>query len=246
MSPLPISSPAPSAARPSAPARVTRDVVHRARHHLRHRRRARWTTAAFGLAFVLVAAACGSSKTTTTAAGSSTTAASGSASATAYRDCLQKHGVTLPAGGFRGGAGGSGTGAGASGAAGATPPNPSTGSAPTGSGGAGAGFRNNPKFAAAQKACASLRPKGSFGGRGGAAGSSAFQAFASCMQSHGIAMGRRPASGSSTTAGSASSTTVDTSSPAYQAALGVCKALLPAGSTGRFGGGSTTSTTAAA
>ncbi len=247
MSPLPVSSPTSARRAPAAPTPVVDDPVHRARPNALHRRRARWAAGSLALALVVLASACGASKTTTTTGGGSTatTGGSTSASAAAYRSCLAKHGVTLPTGGFRGGGGGSGSASGATGSA-STPPSAPV--APTGVGsGSGGGFRNNPKFAAAQKACASLRPKGSFGG--GAAGSSAFQAFASCMTTHGITMGRRPGSSTSgsTATSSAPPTSVDTSSPAYQAAYAVCKALLPAGSTGRFGGGtSSPSTTAAA
>jgi len=213
-------------------------VVCRARPLHRHRRRARWTAATLGLALVVLAAACGSSKSTTTASGASSTTAkgaSGRAALSAYASCLSKNGVKLPAGfgvgGFRGGARPT---------TGGTAPTGSvpTGSAPSGSvpargaGGAGAAFRNDPAFQKAQKACAGLRPKGSFGG--GGAGSTAFQAFVSCMSSHGITVRGRGGfgpggSGSSTssTASTVPATTVDTSSAQYQAAYAVCKALLP-------------------
>ena len=181
---------------------------------------------------LLLLAACGAKSSASSAGATSTTAkgASGAAGFTAYRDCLAKNGVKLPAGGFRGAGGGTGAPAG-SGAP--------TGTFPAGGagGGAGASFRNNPAFQKAAKACASLRPKGGFGG---GAGRTAFQAFASCMSSHGITIrGRGFDGGSSSTSSSVPPTSVDTSSPQYQAAYGVCKALLPAGA------GSTTTTAAA-
>jgi hypothetical protein len=62
----------------------------------------------------------------------------------AYRNCLQLHGVTLPA------------------RPGGTP---ATGSSTTTTGGApGGGFANNPAFRAARQACAALLPAGSAAG----------------------------------------------------------------------------------
>lgn len=172
----------------------------------------------------MLAAACGTSKSSTTAAGgTSTTAKGGSSSSSfaAYAACLKKNGVTLPAGLGAGRPGGS---AGSGAPTGTFPPG-----GLRGAGGAAGSFRNNPAFQKAQKACASLRPSGGgFGGRGGA-GNSAFQAFASCMSSHGITIRGRGfgGPGSSSTSSSVPASTVDTSSPQYQAAYGTCKALLP-------------------
>ena len=89
------------------------------------------------------------------------------------------------------------------------------------------GFGGNSKAQAALKQCASLQPKGGFpGGPGGAGGSSstAFAAYRNCMKLHGVTV-------PSVTPGSSTSTpsTVDTSSPTYQAAQTACKALLPTG-----------------
>ncbi len=176
---------------------------------------------------MLVAAGCGT-KSSPAGASTATSGKSGSSSFTAYRDCLAKNGVKLPSGaGFRG-AGGSG-GAAGSGAPTGTFPARGTGTGP------GAALRNNPAFQKAQKACASLRPTGGFGG---GAGSTAFQAFASCMSSHGITVRGRGFGGSGSSSTSVPATTVDTSSPQYQAAYGTCKALLPTP-------GASTSTTAA-
>ena len=142
----------------------------------------------------------------------------------AFQKCLSKHGLKLPArGASRGGP--------PSGFSGGTPP--SFG----GSGGSG-GFGGNSKAQAALKQCASLQPKGGFpggpGGPGGAGGSSstAFAAYRNCMKLHGVTV-------PSVTPGSSTSTpsTVDTSSPTYQAAQTACKALLPTG-TGTTSGSS--------
>lgn len=76
----------------------------------------------------------------------------------AFRDCLVKHGVTTPTFG-QPGSGTPGTG---------TP-----GSAP----------KLSAKTQKAEAACASLRPKGGFGG-GFRAGGTAFAAFTSCMKDH--------------------------------------------------------------
>lgn len=164
-----------------------------------------------GVLGVLLAAcsSSGSAAPTSTSA-SSKTSSSSSSSATAYRNCLSQHGVTLP--NFSHGGGASGTGGFGEG-----------GSRPSGSGGFG-GFANNPKFAAAEKACASLRPKGGFGGgfgRGGA-NSTAFAAYRNCLKLHGVTL---PAPGS--TPSSSPPTTLDTSSATYQAAAAACASLRP-------------------
>ncbi len=187
-------------------------------------RGSRYVAAAMAIgALGILLAACssaGSASTTT-----STTTASGSKGSTstafaAYTKCLSQHGVTLPnfkgrrpsagggpEGGFTPGSGGGGT--------------PGGGSFP----GRGAGgFANNPKYAAAEKACASLRPKGGsgfgFGGHG--ANSAAFAAYTNCLKLHGVTV---------------TNGVPDRSSAAFTAASAACAALRPAP-------GSTTSTTA--
>jgi hypothetical protein len=97
--------------------------------------------------------------------GTSSSASSGSGSTEAYFNCLRSHGVKIPAsrptaapsGGF-GGFGGGSSGA-------------------------------DSTFQKARQACASLRPSGGFGGFGGGGFgggfAEAFQAFRSCMSSHG-------------------------------------------------------------
>ncbi len=142
----------------------------------------------------------------------------------AFQKCLSKHGLKLPARGGSSGGPPSGFTPPSSGASGGTPPS---------FGGSG-GFGGNSKAQAALKQCASLQPKGGFpGGPGGAGGSSstAFAAYRNCMKLHGVTV-------PSVTPGSSTSTpsTVDTSSPTYQAAQTACKALLPTG-TGTHAGG---------
>ncbi|HEV8296344.1 MAG TPA: hypothetical protein VGQ20_03575, partial [Acidimicrobiales bacterium] len=103
----------------------------------------------------------------------------------------------------------------------------------TGESGDAGGLRNNPAFAEAMQACASLAPAG--GGLGGAngAGSAAFDAYASCMKDHGVEVGsglRGGASGATGATGSSGTppTTVNRDDPAFIAANQVCEALLPA------------------
>jgi len=163
----------------------------------------------------LILAACGSSSasTTTTGATSSTTppspaagssgssGASGAASFAAYQKCLSQHGVTLPAFSGRPPSGTGGT--------------PGGGSVPPGGGSGfrGGGFANNPKFAAAEKACAGLRPKGGFGG-GFARGrnSAAFAAYTNCLKLHGVTV---------------TNGVPDRSSAAFTTAAAACAALRP-------------------
>jgi hypothetical protein len=127
----------------------------------------------------LALAACGSSSsgggassTTTTAAAAGAQGARGTQGAAfqKFQDCLKDNGVTLPTRGQRpGGNGGGGNGYGPP--AGGT----STDGAPPAGAGAGGGFANNPKFAAAMKACAKLRPQGLGAGRRGGPGGGRFQ-----------------------------------------------------------------------
>ena len=193
-------------------------------------------TGLVGVLCVLVVSACGSSSasggatttsTTTTTTGGTTT--TGSASFTAYQNCLKAHGVSFPAGGFGGGFGrGPGGATGASGA-GDTTTTPTTGATgPSGASGPG-GFRRRALTPTQQKAfnaCSSLRPSGGFGGfgggvAGGGAGSTnnpAFAKFQTCLKNHGV------------TTGSGFSRTSTTERSAFAA----CRSLLPQGG---FGGG---------
>ncbi|MGD0344376.1 MAG: hypothetical protein ABSB55_05405 [Acidimicrobiales bacterium] len=160
-----------------------------------------------------VTAASASTTTTTPGSGKS---GSSTAAMKAYETCLAKHGVKLPTGRF--------------GSGGTRPSFPagSGGTRPSFPGGTGAGFPNS-KFAKAEKACASLRPKGTFGlggsGGGGFSDSAAFAAYSSCLKLHGVTL---PASyRPSGTVGSSSSTTTLAQSPKMKAALAACAPLLP-------------------
>jgi hypothetical protein len=165
----------------------------------------------------LLLAACSSGSASTTSTTSKSSAASKkttSSSFTAYRNCLSQHGVTLP--NFSRGNHGTGASPGTGGFTGGT--------APSGAGGGFRGAANNPKFAAAEKACASLRPKGGFGGgfggRGGVS-STAFAAYRNCLKLHGVTLPTRGTSSNSPPS------TADTSSAAYQAAAAACASLRP-------------------
>jgi hypothetical protein len=175
--------------------------------------------------------ACGSSGASSSG---TTTTTTPKPSTAAFTACLKSHGVTLPSfgggtgGGFGGGTGGGGFGGGAGGGG-------------FGGGTGGGGFASNPKFSAAFKACASLRPKGGFGGNG--ADSVAFKAYTNCLKIYGVTLpsGRFRAPGSTSTS---TSTTTPASAAKLKNAEAKCVALLPKGF-GRGGvpGSSTTTTT---
>ena len=130
-------------------------------------------------------AACGSSSSSS----SSTTAVAAAggppstASRTALRTCLRQHGVKLPArpGGFRNGGRAGATGAGGGPPAGAF----------FGGGGSGARFRNNPKLAAAFKACGGR----AFPRRRFRLSHSAVNRFVACVRQHGYKMPKANFSG---------------------------------------------------
>ncbi len=94
--------------------------------------------------------------TSATPTAAATAAASPSPGASAYLTCLEQHGVKVPA----------------------TRPSARPTARPT------AFPSANPTMTKARQACASLRPKGGFGGRGGRFGA-AFTAFRTCMADHG-------------------------------------------------------------
>ena len=148
-----------------------------------------------------------SASTTTTTTPGSGNSGSTTAAMKAYETCLAKHGVKLPTGRF--------------GSGGTRPYLPA---------GSGAGFSNS-KFAKAEKACASLRPKGTFGfgggGFGGFSDSAAFAAYSSCLKLHGVtppASYHRP---SGTVGSSTSTPTTLAESPKLKDALAACAPLLP-------------------
>ena len=101
---------------------------------------------------------------------------------------------------------------------------------PTGRFGSGAGFSNS-KFAKAEKACASLRPKGTFGfgggGFGGFSDSAAFAAYSSCLKLHGVALPASYHRPPGTVGSSTSTSTTLAESPKLKDALAACAPLLP-------------------
>jgi hypothetical protein len=203
------------------------------------------------LAAVLVLAACGG-KSGSSAGASNTSPTTSTAPAgqggqsggnggrfgsalAAFRDCMSSHGITLPTRPRNGNR---------------TPPSTTPGETfpPPGAGGGGGGgfgfgfgnfadrFNTPPagvdptEYKAALTACRSKLPTGN-----GFADNSAFQAYRSCLQDHGVTL---PSSGS---AGSASG--INRNDPKVQAALKTCAPLLPAGFGRRGGTGSSTTTT---
>jgi len=171
----------------------------------------------------IILAACGSSSPAGSKANASTSKSSGTASLTAYTNCLKQHGVTLP--NFANGSGPPGGG-------GSVPSGTPPSFGPGGSAPAGGNFGNNPKFQKAATACKNLRPSGSsgFGGPGGSGGfnSSSFAAYRNCLNLHGVTL---PTRGAASGAGSTPPTTFDQSSPTVKAALAACAALQPSAST---------------
>jgi hypothetical protein len=113
--------------------------------------------AAAGCAALLLIAGCGQAKSAAaTAPSSASSASSAGSSITAYLTCLRQHGVNVPT----------------------ARPTVRPTARPTGGFGAGSATMQK-----ARQACASLRPAGGFGGGQFAA---AFQAFRTCMASHGV------------------------------------------------------------
>ena len=205
--------------------------------------------AAFVAGSSLLVAACGGSGSGAASASGSTTStvAGGAAAQTAFRDCLKKQGVTLPAGfGDRGP--GSRPGGG-SGPAGGPPGGFAGGSgAPGGRFGGFAGGAGGQKFQKAFQACRGTLPAGGFrGGRGG--DPQALQAYLSCLRDHGVNVpaftrpSTPPAGGSGPVGPNGrgqSALRAVRNDPKFAAANKTCRPLLPT-----FAGGSTTSTTTA-
>jgi hypothetical protein len=131
-------------------------------------------------------AACGSSSGGDSA--SSTNSSAGQAQRTdqstafkKFQDCLKDNGVTLPNRGRRPGSGGQGSGYG-------TPPTGTDGT-PSAGGAPGGSFANNPKFQAAMKACAKLRPQSLRGGPGAGGPQQnikAFTPYLTCLKDQGL------------------------------------------------------------
>jgi len=157
-----------------------------------------------GAAVALAAVACGSSPKATVAGAAGTTTTTDPRAA--YRSCLAQHGVNLPARD----PGGNGP----------RPTDPGATSGPRPSITLPAGV-DQATFDAARQACASLQPAaGGNGARG-----QAFQAYASCLQDHGVTV---PTTGGATTGGPGGGFRgIDRSDPAFQAADQVCAPLRP-------------------
>jgi hypothetical protein len=140
-------------------------------------------------------AACGSSSggDSTNSAGASAGQGQGANQSAAFKkfqDCLKDNGVTLPDRGQRPG-GGQGDGYGPPAGGDGAPPTGTNGTPPAGGAPSG-GFANNPKFQAAMKACAKLRPQGLRDGRGGPGGAGpqqsikAFTPYLTCLKDQGL------------------------------------------------------------
>ncbi len=155
----------------------------------------------------LVASGCGTAAAPTASAGT----APPSPNANSYLTCLRQHGVSVPA---------------------ARPSGAPT-ARPTvfPSGGFGGG---NPAMQKARQACASLRPKGGFGGlrRGGFG--AAFTAFRTCMAAHGETIPATRPTAPPTPAPSSSPGAdrflngLNPANPKVAAALKACESKLPA------------------
>jgi len=196
------------------------------------------------VALALLVTACGGGSSKTATGTTTTTTARGAARAArlaAYRQCLQSHGVTLPAN-AGGGFGGFGAGAGRR-AAGDT-----SGTAPTTTLPPGV---TEQQWQAAVTACASQLPA-----RGNLQNNPQFQVYYNCLQTylmtHGATTlpplsqvgggffggGGGPGGPAGTTAGD----TTTTANPTLQAARDHCAALRPTFGGGAAGGATSTST----
>jgi len=175
-------------------------------------------------------AACGSSSSGGSSAGTGTSTTAGaagnqSAAFQKFQDCLKQNGVTLPSRGQRGAGGGYGPPPGGGTGTNGAPPAGGTGTPPAGAPGAGFGA-NNPKMAAAMKACAKLRPKGSFGagrragGAGGQQNIKAFTPYLTCLKDKGLDV--KVSDGFNALRG------LKQGDPKVQAALRACQSKIPA------------------
>ena len=159
---------------------------------------------AVALGAPLVFAACGggSGSSSSSGSGGSTTSTvrGSSAQATALRDCLQKRGVTLPAGFGNGGP-------------------PSGGSRPSVP--AGGAPPSLPAGVDLQKLQSAMQACGGSGNGfpGGGQNAQAFQAYTGCLSDHGVKVPKQ--------SGSGTPPTFDRNSSAFVAANKVCSALLP-------------------
>lgn len=154
-----------------------------------------------GALVVLLAAGCGGATAGTAASAAATPTPS--AGASAYLACLRQHGVNVPTA------------------------RPTARPSPRPSG----GFASpNPAMQAARQACASLRPKGGFGGFGGQF-ATAFQAFRSCMSAQGEPIPTTRPTAPPTTSPSSGADRflngLNPSNPKVAAALKACESKLP-------------------
>jgi hypothetical protein len=130
--------------------------------------------AALTLAGALTAAGCGGSSGANASSATTSTGSSSTQAGAAFRDCLAKHGLKLPAGFGR------------------NAPRPGSGQPPQGQPPQGA-RRFNPggKEAKAFAACRSKLPAGAraFTGGTGRQGNPAFAKYTSCLRKHGVTFG---------------------------------------------------------
>jgi len=168
--------------------------------------------AAVGCAALLLIAGCGQTKSA--AATTPSSPSSAGSSITAYLTCLRQHGVNVPT------------------ARPTVRPTAQPTARPTGGFGGGSAAMQK-----ARQACASLRPAGGFGFGGGGRFAAAFQAFRTCMASHGVtipttrptAPPTRPASPPASGAARAGPflNGLNRSDPQVAAALKACQSRLP-------------------
>jgi hypothetical protein len=174
---------------------------------------------AAGCALMLLTAGCGAGTASGATAASSPSASASGSGMTAYLTCLRQHGVNIPT----------------------TRPTARPTGRPTG------GFAaNSSTFMKAQQACASLRPKGGFGGFGGGQFAAALQAFRTCMAAHGetIPATRPTARPTARPTGAPNADRflngLNPENPKVAAALKACQSKLPRFGPGGFGGGAGT------
>ena len=173
----------------------------------------------------VVTAACGGGGGTKASPSTTTTAARG-ARLQAFRDCMSKHGITLPQAQRRNPTGTTVAGA------------PDQNGPPGGGGGGGGGFGggggrfNQPPpgvdattYQAALDACRSLIPTGGNTNADNPQFRTAFAAYVTCLRSHGVQITGDPAQGFQALNG------VDRNSATFQAANQQCRPLLPTPST---------------
>ena len=178
----------------------------------RHMSTLRSVLGAVGGCALVAAVASGCGTAAAPAAASSS--ASPSPNFNTYLTCLRQHGASIPT----------------------TRPTARPTAFPSGGFGAG-----NPAMQKARQACASLRPKDGFGGFGGGRFAAAFQAFRSCMASHGETIPTTRPTAPPSPAPSPGTDRflngLNPSNPKVAAALKACQSKLPSFGSGGSGGG---------